>query len=302
MSPKQPPPRPGSSPRLNITEEVSPNAFREYREPTFGERDTPAAPHPPAPPAAERRPRVSNPPPPGSVRVPTPPPLPVAAPRRSQTLVGMPAPPSEPPARAEHGDDGNWEDDSVVKAVKSASSLAVELGARARELRAAEEARQAAEREAADLRNQLRELAEASKARASMRARWEKLGLKIAGGVTTVFVAVCGYVAWRIYQIEHKAETADAHALAEKAAIDGLPARVAKLEEYARADKALDDCQKSYIRSFAKRTSGYDITTLPDSTVVHWGSEGTKPNLSWFPYEGCLSPGSTGPKPPGSVP
>jgi len=213
----------------------------------------------------------------------------------------MPAPPSEPPARTEPAD-GNWEEDSVVKAVKSADSLAIELGARARELRAAEEARQAAEREAADLRNQLRELAEASKARASMRARWEKLGLKIAGGVTTVFVAVCGYVAWRIYQIEHKAETADAHALAEKAAIDGLPARVAKLEEYARADKALGDCQKSYIRSAVKRTSGYDITTLPDSTVVHWGFEGTKPNITWFPFEQCVPPGTTGPKPPGLAP
>ena len=288
--PKQPPPRPGSIPRLTVKEETAPNAFREYREPSFSERETPI------PPAAERRPPVSNPPPPGSIQ--RPPPLPVGAPRRAKTLVGMPAPPSEPPELLEPRE----REDSIVEAVNSASSLATELGARAVELRASEEARRAAEREAAELRQQLRELADGSKARAAMRARWEKLGLKAAGGFTMVFVAICSYVAWRIYQIEHKAESADAHALAEKAVIDGLPDRVAKLESYARADKLLDDCQKSYIRSFAKRTSGYDITTLPDSTVVHWGSEGTKPNLSWFPYEQCLPPGTTGPKPPGSAP
>lgn len=309
MSPPKPP-RPGSI----VVDAVVPGAVNDYREASFGERKTPLPPPTrrptqrgaPAPPH-EVRPRISNPPPPESM--PPPPSFRRGSPEedgppleraraRGHTLTGLSAPDSNrPPMRIERDDGAR---DSVVDAVNSASSLALEVGARGNQLRVAERARVAAEAEAAGIRQHLKELAELDHERAKLRAKWEKLALKLAGAVVSAVVAVCGYIGWRVAQLEHKSEKADVLVEAQKAVIAGLPDRVTKIEEYERADKVLDDCQKSYLRSFARRTSGYDITTLPDSTVVHWGSEGTKPNITMFPFEQCVPPGSTAPRPPGA--
>lgn len=105
------PPRPGSSPRLPVTEVLAPGAVHEYRPPIppFDERATiPPIPHDDVP-RAIVRPRVP-------------------------TQTGMPAPPSEPPMRDSKRDSGEVRTDTLLDELYQRDQARRQAEARAAEL------------------------------------------------------------------------------------------------------------------------------------------------------------------------
>lgn len=301
MSPPEPPRRKPSKPII-VDEREEPGAHRPYREPSFGERPTPpdrlttlAAP--------DRRPRPSNPPPAESL----PPPAfrrepaedgpPLTRPRAA-TLTGMPAPPSEPP-RA----DGDR--DSTEIAVNSASSLADQLGQRARELSAAKVESAEAKAETEDLRRQLdaatktQVLSEPPDEKQLRKARLHSALLKFLGSATALAAAVATYLSVTAHtELTPRVDNVVAKQDAQRAENSDLPDRVKKIEMYLRAMGPIAECKEAHVRSAIKRGTGYDNTTLSDRSPVHWSSEGSRPNLTWFPVEQCATPSSPMPQIP----
>jgi hypothetical protein len=95
-----PPGPPRRRPSSAVVDRVEPGAVREYRQPSFGDRDTTPPPHEDGPPLTrhraapfERRPRPTNPPPDEYVSpVSFPPPPPMPRPRQSSQHESEPPP------------------------------------------------------------------------------------------------------------------------------------------------------------------------------------------------------------------
>jgi len=253
MAPPKPP-RPGSSPRLSITEEVAPGAVRQYRPPSFADRPT-------VPPPSERRPAISNRPPPDMH--PMPPAyrrepaednpsnaIPRARPaERHQTLTGMPAPPSVPPQREKL--------DSIEVAN---GTLLDELAEKSEELRAAQADR---DRLASELERSRR--APTLPEDAPTRAMWHALAFKLMGVLALLGAAATAWIEVHTIKVDQHVDTVEGQQRKTKVTVED---RLKELEKHDRIHERWQRCMYAELASATERGTGHKVEGEHDD--VQW--------------------------------
>lgn len=257
--PPELPKRKPSSP-LIVREELAPGAIHDLK------RIVPMAERPTSPPPA-----IPHDPVPKARPVP-----------RTQTVVGMPAPPSEPPLKMRPKLDSRE---------VAAETLLAELAAKGEEVRALR----------AELEAKKVVVEPAPPPDLPTRGQWSVLLYKFGGALVAILVPCGAYLAYRVETLAPRVTQAETKQTTQQKTTTTVEDRVKALESYNRALLKHSDCMDAERDSAIERGTGHTVEASHDG--VQWFEQSRpalRPRILWETYPWYVTtPCPPKPYPPG---